>query len=145
MPVEIIEIIGPPGIGKTTLYNALCKNWRSSMKWTHQNAILNPAPLRSDLSKWIRYQAKKLFNMDLSKSVPLEFGLRFAQSHPRLVNFCWRQLSDENVFPEEMGGLRFRSGYLLYLDFCRYQAITELRPKVPCLLNEGLLQKSFLA
>src|SRR5687767_4597624 len=105
MPVDIIEIIGPPGIGKTTMYNALCKNWRSSMKWTHQNAIVNPIPLLSDLNNWIRYHAKKLFKMDLSKSVPLEFGIRFAQSNPALVNFRWRQLSDENVFTDEMGGL----------------------------------------
>lgn len=144
MSFEIIEIIGPPGIGKTTFYNALCKNWRGSLKWTYQNALLSPAPLFSDLSNWLMFRAKKLFNKDLYKSVPLEFGLRFTQSYPELVNFCWKQLSDENVFPDEMAGLRFRSVFLLYLDFCRYQAITEKGSSITCLLNEGLLQKSFL-
>ena len=144
MSFKIIEIIGPPGIGKTTFYNALCKNWRGSLKWTYQNALLSPAPLLSDLNNWIRFRAKQFFNRDLSKSVPLEFGLRFAQSYPDLANFCWKQLSDENVFPTDMTGFRFRSVFLLYLDFCRYQAITEKGSSVPCLLNEGLLQKSFL-
>jgi hypothetical protein len=76
--------------------------------------------------------------------VPIEFGLRFAQLHPELANFCWQQLSDENVCANIKIEMRFRSAFLLYLDFCRYQAIAEKESITPCVLNEGLLQKSFL-
>lgn len=144
MATEIIEIIGPPGIGKTTLYNALSKKWRPSCYWTYQDELLTTAPSFSDFNSWIGYRIKKILKKKLSKSVPVEFGVRFAQLHPELAKFCWQQLSDENVYANNKAEMRFRSAFLLYLDFCRYQAIEEKESLTPCVLNEGLLQKSFL-
>jgi adenylate kinase family enzyme len=144
MAAEIIEIIGPPGIGKTTFYNALSKKWRPSCYWTYQEALLTTKPTFSDFNNWIKYRIKRILKKKLSKSVPIEFGLRFAQLHPELANFCWQQLSDENVCANIKIEMRFRSAFLLYLDFCRYQAIAEKESITPCVLNEGLLQKSFL-
>jgi deoxyadenosine/deoxycytidine kinase len=144
MAAEIIEIIGPPGIGKTTLYNALCKKWRPSCYWTYQDALLTPVPSFADFNNWIGYKLKKVLKKKLSKSVPTEFGFRFAQLHPELIIFCWQQLSDESVYSNNKAGMRFRSVFHLYLDFCRYQAIAEKESPRPCILNEGLLQKSFL-
>ncbi|HTE28573.1 hypothetical protein [Flavitalea sp.] len=144
MCAEIIEIIGPPGIGKTTIYNALCKKWRASFNWIYQGALLMPAPSLEDFNSWIVFRIKKLLNGGGAKSIPIEFGLRFAQNHPRLANFCWEQLSDASIYQNDNSALRFRSVYLLYLDFCRYQAIDEKKSFIPCLLNEGFLQKSFL-
>jgi len=144
MATEIIEIIGPPGIGKTTLYNALCKKWRPSCYWTYLDVLLTPAPSFSDFNNWFEYKIRKVLKRKLSKSVPTEYGLRFAQSHPELTNFYWHQLSDENVYASIKAEMHFRSVFLLYSDFCRYQAIAEKESPNPCVLNEGLLQKSFL-
>lgn len=140
----IVEIIGPPGIGKTTIYTAVCRKWRPSFRWTYPDALLTTTPPFSDFSNWVEHRLKGILKKRLSRSVPSEFGLRFAQSHPELANFCWNELSREDVYPIKGPEMRFRSVFHLYLDFCRYQAIAEAKPAFPCLLSEGLLQKSFL-
>lgn len=144
MAAGIIEIIGPPGVGKTTLYDALCLQWKPSCFWTHQDAVLTPTPSFADFRNWIEYKIRKTFKRKWSKTVPNEFGLRFAQLHPVLADFCWQRLSVENFDAKAGTEMRFRSAFLLYSDFCRYQAISEKESFTPCILNEGLLQKSFL-
>lgn len=143
MVTGIIEIIGPPGIGKTTLYNALCKEWRPSCNWIFQEALLTPVPSFADFNNWIEYKIRKALKRKISKNISTEFGLRFAGSHPEFTNFCWQQLCDD-VYANNNAGMCFRSVYFLYSDFCRYQAIIEKESSIPCILNEGLLQKSFL-
>jgi deoxyadenosine/deoxycytidine kinase len=144
MGLGIIEIIGPPGVGKTTLYDALCLQWKPSCSWTHQDAVLTPTPPFADFKNWIEYKIRKSFKRKLSKAVPNEFGLRFAQLHPGLADFCWQRLSAEHFDGKTGTEMRFRSAFLLYSDFCRYQAIAEKNSFIPCILSEGLLQKSFL-
>jgi len=144
MATEIIEIIGPPGVGKTTLYDALCLQWKPSYNWIHQDAVLSPAPVIKDFRNWAEFKLKSILKRKWSRSVPTEFGLRFVQLHPGLSDFCWQRLSSERSFTENITDIRFRTAFHLYADFCRYQAIAEKGSSMPCVLNEGLLQKSFL-
>ena len=91
------------------------------------------------------YKTKKVLKKRLSpRGVSTEHGLPFSKFHPELTNFCWQQLASENIYNKEESGLRFRLAYFLFADFCRYQAIMEKKSSRPCLLNGGLLQKSFL-
>jgi adenylate kinase family enzyme len=137
---KIIEIIGPPGVGKTTIYGSLCKKWRPVSNWIYQDALLTPKPKLSEIYKWINYHSRLLLGKKINKNIPIEYGLRFVDDHKDLANFCWDYLSD--VYKEE-ANRRFRAAYFLFADFCRYQAILENSPGKPCILNEGLLQKSF--
>src|SRR5690606_32524737 len=59
-----------------------------------------------------------------------------------LAAFCWKHLT-ENPNNHSFES-HFRHAYLLYDDFGRYQAIAEKRHPKPCLIEEGLFQKSFL-
>lgn len=144
MAHKIIEIIGPPGVGKSTLYKALCKTWSADSNWIYQDALLTPAkPSILDFGNWLEYHAKKLLGKKLTKNIKTEFGLRFVDSNPALANFYWSHLSDTRTYSSNEIDKRFRSAYILFYDFCRYQAILESIYEKPCLINEGLLQKSF--
>jgi len=140
---KIIEIIGPPGIGKTTIYESLCKTWRSTLNWTHQEALLTPKPHFSELNKWVEYRFRKLLGKKITKSIPVEYGLRFVENHQELANFYWNYLSDAQDGTTQEISKRFRAAHFLFTDFCRYQAIAESNAAQPCIINEGLLQKSF--
>jgi hypothetical protein len=140
---KIIEIIGPPGIGKTTIYEALCKTWRPINNWIYQDALLTPKPNFTELNKWVEYRFRKIFGKKISKNIPVEYGLRFVGDHQDLANFYWDLLSNTQTYTNREIDKRFRSAHFLFKDFCRYQAIMESPSTRPCIINEGLLQKSF--
>ncbi len=140
MNARIIEIVGPPGIGKTAIYGSLCKTWRPVFSWIHQDALLSPKPHFSEVGKWLNYSFRALLGKKNAKSIPAEFGMRFINQHQELADFCWNYLT--STYAKETDK-RFRSAYLLFTDFCRYQAILERHSHRPCIINEGLLQKSF--
>ncbi|MGV3502245.1 MAG: hypothetical protein ACO1O1_00945 [Adhaeribacter sp.] len=140
-----IEIIGPPGIGKSALYHTLVRRWTPASNWIPQSILLGPArPAGLHFSAWLAYGLYRLKKNKAGKSIPADYGLRFAAEHEAYAALCWELLSR----PETAAGLalgpRFRAAYFLFLDFCRYQAIKEKHGQQACLLEEGLLQKSFL-
>jgi deoxyadenosine/deoxycytidine kinase len=144
MRTKIIEIIGPPGVGKTTLYHALCKSWKPGDKWIYQDLLLADKPRFSNFSKWMEFRFRQLLKKKLARSLPTEYGLQFIAHHQKLAGFYWNQLSDEQIYSDEEIDKRFRSAFFLFTDFCRYEAIMERHSAVPCIINEGLLQKSFV-
>ena len=137
---KVIEIIGPPGVGKTTLYNYLCKTWSPLCNWTHLNALQTQKPEISDFNKWVFYKLKRIFKRKGTSTIPVEFGMRFIREHSELANFCWEYLAD--VYRDDIDK-RFRLAYFLFSDFSKYQMIFENKYEMPCFLNEGLMQKSF--
>ncbi|WP_276499735.1 hypothetical protein [Pontibacter litorisediminis] len=144
MKPKIIEIVGPPGVGKTTIYDSLCGLWEESSNWIYQDALLLPErPSILDFNNFLIYYTKKILRKKLSKSIPTEYGLRFIDNNPILANFFWNLLSDSRIYNSQEVDKRFRAAYHLFYDFCRYQAVLESNCPKPCVINEGLLQKSF--
>lgn len=144
MGEKIIEVVGPPGVGKSTIYKALCRTWSPKANWIHQHALLVPdTPNFVDFGKWLEHQAKRLSGKKITRSINTDYGLRFAAKNQALANFYWRHLSDTGTYSSREIDKRFRSAYFLFQDFSRYQAIIESSCEKPCIINEGLLQKSF--
>lgn len=144
MRTGIIEIIGPPGVGKTAIYDSICKTWHLKSKWIYPEALMAFQSQTSGLKKIIDFKLRKVLGKKVSGSIPVDYGLRFAANNQPLSEFYWSHLSNVQVYANEENSMRFRSAYFLFSDFCKYQAVAELKLNIPCIINEGLLQKSFM-
>lgn len=140
----IIEIIGPPGVGKTAIYDSLCKTWNFKSKWIYPEALMAYQSQTSGLKKMFDFKLRKVLGKKVSGSIPVDYGLRFAANNQALSEFYWSHLSNVQVYANEENSMRFRSAYFLFSDFCKYQVVMEMKLNIPCIINEGLLQKSFL-
>ena len=142
---KIIEIIGPPGVGKSTLYKLLCKSWHPDRPWIYQDALLAPEiPNILNFINWVEYKYRVLKGKKRAKSIPIDYGLRFINNHEKFADLCWNYLGNNSDRINGNLDKRFRSAYFLFTDFCRYQAIEEKLKEKYCLIDEGFLQKSFL-
>lgn len=143
MKTNIIEIIGPPGVGKSTIYQSLCRTWKSGSKWVYPDVLLTARPGFISPGKWLVYHLRMVFSKKLTKSIPVDYGLRFAAEQKELAEFCWKYISYIQFYSDEEINKRFRSAYFLFTTFGMYQTIFEKAPAKPCIIQEGFLQKSF--
>lgn len=138
----IIEFIGPPGVGKSTVFKSLCKKWNASSNWIYQDMLLqNVKPPVSETRSWVEYQLRRFVRKNGNKNIPIDFGLRFVNQHKEVAAFLWDAM--ESFYSNNDIGKKYRSAYFLFRDFCRYQAISESDCRLPCIVDEGLFVKSF--
>lgn len=138
-----IEIIGPPGIGKSVLFHAVCRSWNPKKEWVYDDVLLAPKePSVLQFSNWLEYQYRWYLGKKLSRNLPNSYGEKFILNNEKLARFCWRYLS-ENPHHNSIKD-RYRYSCFLFDNFCKYQAIEEKNSPKPCLIEEGFLQKSFL-
>jgi adenylate kinase family enzyme len=143
MKTKIIEIIGPPGVGKSTIYQSLCKTWKPGSPWIYPDVLLTARPGFFSFRKRLIYNLSLLLGKKLIKTVPVDYGVRFAGQHQDLAKFCWEYIAEIQFYEDRDIDKRFRSAYFLFKTFCTYQAIFEKAPAKPCIIQEGFLQKSF--
>ncbi len=143
MKTKIIEIVGPPGVGKSTIYQSLCKTWKPGSPWVYPDVLLTAKPGFFSFRKWLVYNLSLLLGKKLIKTVPVDYGVRFAGQQQGLAKFCWEYLAEIQFYEDRDINKRFRSTYFLFRTFCMYQAILEKAPAKPCMIEEGFLQKSF--
>jgi len=142
---NIVEFIGAPGVGKSSVYKALCRSWDSKQNWVHQNILLYSQKKTSyPLLSWINYKIRSFLKINFQHSLPVNGGVQYVQDHESLAKFYWDHLSNPEFTSNEDMGLRFRSAFFLFRDFCKYQAIHDNANGKVCVIDEGVLQKSFL-
>lgn len=143
MKPKIIEIIGPPGVGKSTIYQRLCRTWKPGSNWVYPDVILTPTPNFLSFRNWLVFKLRMMLRKKLTKTIPVDYGLRFAGKEQELAAFCWKLISYIQYYNDRDINKRFRSAYFLFATFSMYQAIFENAPEKPCIIEEGFLQKSF--
>jgi deoxyadenosine/deoxycytidine kinase len=144
MKARIIEIIGPPGVGKSTIYQSLCKTWKPGFPWVYPDVLMTSKLDFYSFRKWLIFNLRIKLGKRLTKTIPVDYGMRFAGQQQDLANFCWKYITDIQFYDDEEINKRFRSAYFLFKTFCTYQAILENGPAKPCIVEEGFLQKSFI-
>jgi hypothetical protein len=140
---RIVELIGPPGVGKSKLYEEMARKYYKEKDWISMEHLLAPkSPGLNFPVRWLEHQYRKLFDKNRIKSIPTEYGLRFIKENEKFAEFCWNHISTSQMHnsPDK----RYRAAYFLFTEFCRYQAILEKKHSRPCLIEEGFLQKSYL-
>jgi ABC-type bacteriocin/lantibiotic exporter with double-glycine peptidase domain len=60
MKQKIIEIIGAPGVGKSTIYQSLCRTWKPGSEWVYPDVLLTLQPGFFSFRKWIVYHLRML-------------------------------------------------------------------------------------
>jgi hypothetical protein len=140
---EIIEFIGPPGVGKSTLYDGLVKKWRKNYTWApvgHFLPVLNkPNPVTSGF--W-ELQIRKLLRRPVySRHKIPGHAYEFLGENPQFVSLCW-DLIDRNRKEDHLGvDNRFRSAYYLFSVFGNYQAIRKSSDPRVCVTDELLVHR----
>ncbi|UCS92962.1 hypothetical protein KZP23_20215 [Echinicola marina] len=142
---NIVEIIGVPGVGKSSVFKELCNEWNSKQKWTHLDALINQGKTKSNgfINQSINL-IKRFLKVKKHQSFEINKGIQYAHNNEVLSQFFWQHLSNTEFEANADPALRFRSAFFLYRDFCRYQAIHDNANGIPCIMDEGFLQKSFL-
>jgi len=143
MKPKIIEILGPPGVGKSTVYQQLCRTWKPRSCWVYPDVVLTPVPNFFSFRSWLVFKLRMILRKKLTKTIPVEYGLRFAGKEQELAAFCWKLISYIQYYKDGDINKRFRSAYFLFTTFSMYQAIFEHATEKPCIIEEGFLQKSF--
>lgn len=142
---NIVEFIGAPGVGKSSVYKALCRTWNKEQKWIHQNVLLySQKKTAYPFLSWVNYKIRSFLRINFQQSLPVNAGVQYVQAHEPMAKFCWDHLSDSAYSSNADMGLRFRSAFFLFRDFCKYQAIRDNANGKTCVIDEGVLQKSFL-
>lgn len=137
----IIEIIGPPGVGKSTIYQALCKKWNADANWIYPDALLSAG--KKGFGSWLRFRLRKIIKAP-AHTAPVNLGLEYIGQHKALADFLWNYISGSSVFNDDDTGMRFRAIYFLFRDFCNYQTLSKAEQNRPCIIDEGLLEKSYM-
>ncbi|OQP57734.1 hypothetical protein A3860_08890 [Niastella vici] len=143
MKPKIIEIIGPPGVGKSAIYKSLCRTWKPGSQWAYPDVLLTARPHFFSARKWLAYHLRMVLHRKLTKTIPVEYGLRFAAKEQELAAFCWKLISYIQFYNDDEINQRYRSAYFLFTTFSTYQAVLENASEKPCIIEEGFLQKSF--
>ena len=145
MRSKTIEFIGAPGVGKSSIYKRLCEKWHPNQHWIYPEALLGgqKSPL-ARFKNWIDFSARQILHKKMRHTFPENGGLRYIQENEELAKFYWNHFHNSDFPANKDISLRFRAIFYLYRDFCKHQAIQNAATDKLCILDEGLLQKSFL-
>lgn len=138
-----VEIIGPPGVGKTTIYNQLVKVIGGTNIFTPEE-IINKEYYSAGKTSLLKQIIKKNIGFN---AVPYSFiqeeAVKYVSNDSILSNVVWKMMNESTPFLNT-GSLRLRSAYLFMLELGKATIIQRSISQGVCIQNESLLQRSFL-
>jgi shikimate kinase len=140
---EIIEFIGPPGAGKSTVYDGLVNKWKRKNCWAPMHQFL-PVKRNAESGKknFLELQVRRLLGkpaLNLRKFNHSAY--EFLGENPKFVTICWEMIDDNRRKDHNGIDSRFRSAYYLFSVFGYYQALKHsIDPRI-CVTDELLVQR----
>lgn len=137
---KIVEFVGPPGIGKSTTYEELCKKWTPNNTWVPYNICALSSPNKNTT---IKSQIKKLvFKQNLpspEKKLLKEAREKFIDENPDFINILWNAISNK---PLHVTGrdIRYDSMRFMMKICARAQLMMEYNKSKYCVIDEGFIQ-----
>lgn len=134
---KIVEFIGPPASGKSTVYRHLRKLWKKDDLWKpfqkiDFNGDCKKQKIKKLINKFLRRE-KKIREQELESGKQ-----KFINKNPDFMDFLWEVIS---VRPREINGLDLRFQLFNYfLKQCvKHEKISKNTFPGYCVIEEGLV------
>lgn len=136
---KIIEITGPPGVGKSTVYNKLSREWKKKYNWAPETKFYpQTTSAKFGSAEHLIFHARKQFKKPIFSN---QKGYDFLKNHPDFVNLCWRFI-DRNRAKDHLDvDDRFRSADHLFGVFTTFQGIRDAKEPRFCITDELLVHR----
>src|SRR5690554_1926659 len=139
-----IELIGSPGVGKTTTYNALAGNYAADVDWVLYEELCGIQPKKT-VKEQIKQHLKKITKPQSTPSLPYverdrHVLDRFIKNHPDLIELFWQTLpKSSNVYGKDLRGVVV--GYVMEV-LEKIQRVKESHSTKYCLIDEGIIHNT---
>lgn len=148
---KIVEIVGPSGIGKSTLYQQLRESWNPDLNWVsfHDLRFRKPEPVWS-ATRWYRFLKRKLFSEPKKREASSRYNpnpvKRFIEGHPELFSEFMDLLQNHSADSFAGDDRRALNFFWLIETAGFVQEIFDYQSDHPddmriCLLDEGFVSR----
>jgi len=137
----VVEIIGPPGVGKSSILNSLRKRQKQNPSWVLDRDLLPRLTMVQRLTRVPR----RWFGVPLPNLLA-SAGRRFVEQNQQFVCHLWEALNAARPTGNGDLDLRFCIVSMLYSKFAKVQILRESSRNRTVVIDEGLCkQLGFLA
>lgn len=141
---KIIELVGIPGVGKSTTLKAMMSEWNKSSKWIPAHFLYPQKDLTlTSLNKLFTIIKRKIMLDEgtIDERAMKRYGERFLVEHPNFIDACWKSIFSES-HPSLNGiDLRFEKANYLFITIQRFQLLKESEIDKYVVLDEGLIHR----
>jgi thymidylate kinase len=139
---KIVELVGSPGVGKTTLYKHLQASWNKNYNWMpsqhfypkKETIAESTGSLISDILRWIKNRKGRVDMRAME-----EAGGRFVELFPDYIDACWNHINCTQKKNLNGLDLRFQKVSYLYKLIQKVQTVREQENDKIAIIDEGLI------
>lgn len=139
---KIVELVGPPGVGKTTLYKELETYWEKSYNWMPSQYFYPKKQLVAETSGTFILSVLQRIK-DKSGKVDLaameEAGGRFVELYPEYIDACWNNINCICKRATNEPDLRLQKVSYLFKIIKKIQIVREQNSTKIAIVDEGLV------
>lgn len=140
---RIVELGGPPGVGKSTLFNEMSAQWSIESSWIPAHFLYPQQKLRFDSLSSLLLSFERKFTIsegNVDERELKEYGDRFIAQYPSFINACWNNIF--SVHHSSNGtDLRFDKARYLFDTLQKFQFLAENKINKTSVLDEGLIHR----